>query len=106
MRPETFARVLRFSRQSRRRVITGNSWHRGALGWEGDDWPCWRGVCLVSVLALILADVANLILPPATRAKGFIDGEPSPPDRRPYISKSHRPHPGGRCRLSNDRSDV
>ncbi len=35
----------------------------GARG-EGKETiaPCWRGVCLVSVLALILADVANLIL--------------------------------------------
>ena len=43
--------------------------------------PCWRGVCLVS----LLADVANLILAVGDAGEAVIDGEPSPPDRRPYI---------------------
>ena len=72
MRPETFARVLRFSRQSRRRVRTGKFWASGRAGMRGKETigPCWRGVCLVSVLALILADVANLILAAGDAGKG------------------------------------
>ena len=32
--------------------------------------PCWFGVCLVSALALILADVANLILAAGDAGEG------------------------------------
>jgi hypothetical protein len=43
----------------------------GARG-EGKETigPLWRGVCLVSVLALILADVANLILAAGDAGEG------------------------------------
>ena len=71
MRPETFARVLRFSRQCRRRVRTGKFWASGRAGKGRRRFgPCWRGVCLVSVLALILVDVANLILAAGDAGEG------------------------------------